>query len=239
MQEMQGRTTGIIHAAWNTIPDGPAILHTWQKPGGRVREGANPDAARRPDPRAPIAGTSGPGESKAQRTDRLYAELLQEVRIAQAGIQILFGALIYLSVTPAFSGSTAVQRALYCLSLLSAIGAAGTLLAPAALHRFMHGHRVKRQLVTATHRHLMSGLVFLALAISSALTLVLDMALGGTAAFVGGSGALAWFILLWVLAPLRARSDARTIKAVPAGLLHTGLPPERTPAPRCDGRSES
>ncbi|PIB11449.1 hypothetical protein B1C81_05755 [Streptomyces sp. HG99] len=147
-------------------------------------------------------------ESRVQRLDRAYAEILQEVRIAQCGIQILFASLLYLGVTPAFTGSTFLERCVYCVSLACSIGAAGTLLAPAALHRFMCGHRLKGELVTSAHRCLVAGLTFLALAISSALMLILELALGAFAAVVGGGAALAWFVLLWGLGPLRARNRA-------------------------------
>jgi hypothetical protein len=145
-------------------------------------------------------------ETRQQRLDRAYSEILQEVRIAQCGIQFLFASLLALGVTPAFVNSTVFQRCLYCLALACAIGAAGTLLAPAAAHRFMPGHRVKHELLAAAHRHLVAGLIFLALAISAALVLILDIALGTMTAVTGGVGALAWFLLLWLLGPLRTRS---------------------------------
>ncbi|MBF9069619.1 DUF6328 family protein [Streptacidiphilus fuscans] len=149
-------------------------------------------------------------ELRQAQLDRAYSEILQEVRIAQCGIQFLFASLLALGVTPAFSGSTGLQRIVYCLALAFAVGAAGTLLAPAAAHRLMAGRPVREQLVRAAHRYLVAGLVFLALAISSALVLILDIALGATTALTGGGVALAWFALLWLLGPLRVRSRTRS-----------------------------
>jgi len=179
--------------------------------GGATR----PPQGSRPETAPQHVAAPGRAESRVQRTDRVYAELLQEVRIAQGGIQILFGSLLYVGVNPAFAGTSVAQRTVYCVSVMSAIGAAGTLVAPAALHRFLRGHRVKRELITAGHRHLMSGLAFLALALSSALMLILDMALGSVPAYVGGGSALAWFALVWVLGPLRARNRTCPAKGAP------------------------
>jgi low temperature requirement protein LtrA len=141
--------------------------------------------------------------------DRAYSEVLQEVRIAQCGIQFLFASLLALGVTPAFGSAGPFQRTVYCVALACAIGAAGTLLAPAAMHRVMAGDRVKRELLGSAQRCLVAGLVFLALAISAALVLILDIALGTTTAITGGAAALLWFALLWLLGPLRTRRRAR------------------------------
>ncbi|MFD3943004.1 DUF6328 family protein [Streptomyces sp. NPDC058579] len=157
----------------------------------------------------PVTYLPQPGESRAARLDRAYAELLQEVRIAQCGIQILFASLLYLGVAPAFAGATAAERALYCVSLAASIGAAGALLAPAAVHRFMWDHRVKDDLVRSAHRCLVTGLSFLALALTSALALILNMALGPLEASVGGTVALSWFATLWWLGPARRRRARR------------------------------
>lgn len=156
------------------------------------------------------------GETRAARLDRAYAETLQEVRIAQCGIQILFASLLNLGLTPSFTTSTTTQRWIYVVALVCSIGAAGTLLAPAAMHRFMWGSSVKHELVTAAHRYLVSGLTFLALAISSSLVLILDFAFGPLMATAGGLGAMTWFVLLWFLGPMRTRNRARVIRSIPA-----------------------
>ncbi|MGW1729253.1 DUF6328 family protein [Streptomyces sp. NPDC002306] len=201
MQDIQSRAPSNHREGWDAVATSPH--QDWEKP-------ITGDPAIRQLPPTRAAGPKH-GESPVQRLDRAYAEILQEVRIAQCGINILFASLLSLGVTPAFTGSTGLQRAVYCASLACSIGAAGTLLAPAAVHRFMWGHRVKRELVAAAHRYLVAGLTFLALAISSALMLILDLALGTTLALTGSAGALAWFVLLWFLSPMHARNRARRV----------------------------
>jgi len=150
----------------------------------------------------------GTGESPMQRRDRAYAETLQEVRIAQCGIQILFATLLALGSTPAFTHLTGIQRGIYITTLLCTIGAVGTLMAPAAFHRFLYGRQAKRELLNAAHRHVIAGLAFLALAISGALLLILDMVLGTVPAVAVSAFALGWFALLWFLVPMHSRFRA-------------------------------
>lgn len=154
------------------------------------------------------------GETPKAKLNREYAEILQEVRIAQSGIQIMFASLLALGITPAFAGSSSFQRAMYCASLLCAIGAAGTLLAPAVLHRLLQGRGLKRELITAMHRYLLTGMVFLAFALSSALVVILDFALGTPWAIGCGGVAMVWFVALWLLAPMRTRSRAEAAREV-------------------------
>ncbi|MDI2126982.1 DUF6328 family protein [Yinghuangia seranimata] len=160
---------------------------------------------------APTPETHG-GESPRARLNREYAELLQEVRIAQGGIQIMFASLLALGVTPAFTRGDTFERVAYCASLLCAVGAAGTLMAPAVLHRLMHGRGLKRELITAAHRYLLTGMCFLALAISLALVVTLDFALGLLPALVGGTAALTWFAAMWLLTPVLTRNRAEAAR---------------------------
>ncbi|WTW98522.1 DUF6328 family protein [Streptomycetaceae bacterium NBC_01309] len=153
-------------------------------------------------------GAASDGESPKAKLNRQYAEILQEVRIAQTGIQIMFASLLALGITPAFAGGTSFQRGMYGVALLCAVGAAGTLLAPAVLHRLLRQRGLKRELIGAMHRYLLTGMVFLALALSSALVVILDFALGTRWAIGGGGFALSWFVSLWLLAPIRTRSRA-------------------------------
>ncbi len=158
------------------------------------------------------------GETRVQRLDKAYAETLQEVRIALCGIQILFASLLNLGLTSAFAESTTPERWVYVGALACSIGAAGTLLTPAAMHRFVQGHGVKHELVTAAHRCLVAGMTFIALAISLSLVLMLDMALGPIAAVTSGIASLAWFVGLWYLGPLRTRNRTRVIRSMSATL---------------------
>ncbi|GAA1912620.1 DUF6328 family protein [Streptantibioticus ferralitis] len=214
MQETQRRTPDPVHDGQSSAPEPPR----WN------REMATPGTALQLTlPGRQYAVQSGPlhpAEPRAESLNRAYSEILQEVRIAQCGIQLLFASLLTLGVTPALSSPSAFRQWFYCASLACAIGAAGTLLAPAAMHRFNQGEHAKTALVAVANRCLMGGLAFLALALSSAVMLIIDIVIGAAPAVISGAAVLGWFTLLWLLSPLRTRSrvatgEPRAVHAVP------------------------
>ncbi len=75
------------------------------------------------------------GESEAERLDRNYGELLQELRVTQTGVQILFAFLLTLAFTQRFAQITSFQRGTYVVTLLFAAGAAALLIGPVSFHR--------------------------------------------------------------------------------------------------------
>src|SRR6266581_6983428 len=102
-------------------------------------------------------------ESEAQRLDRNYAELLQELRVAQTGVQILFAFLLTIGFQQRFASITTFQRGVYVTTLVAAAVAAVLLIAPVAVHRLLFGRQLKNELVTFTARLAVGGLVFLAI----------------------------------------------------------------------------
>lgn len=229
MQEMQYRAPDGEHEGWLE----PAEHKGWFEPGHRhapqTKQGAvvtstmplprsEPLVAHQdqPQPRSAPAHHTDQRPTVTQRhTERLhrrYAEILQEVRIAQCGIQILFASLLTLGVTPKFAQPTAFQQWTYCAALGCALGAAGTLLAPAALHRLVRGDHARDALVDSANRCLIAGMAFLALALSTAMTLIMDMAIGAIPALISGAAALFWFLLLWLLGPMHIRRRIRPLR---------------------------
>src|SRR6266581_2987996 len=99
-------------------------------------------------------------ESEAQRLDRNYAELLQELRVAQTGVQILFAFLLTIAFQQRFASIDAFQRGVYVTTLVAAAIAAVLLIGPVAAHRLLFGLRLKDELVTFTGRLATGGLVF-------------------------------------------------------------------------------
>ena len=83
------------------------------------------------------------GESELHRADRNMLELLQELRVAQIGVQILFAGLISVSFMEWFQRVDAFQRWTYVVTLLLAAVTTGLLVAPAAAHRMTFGRGVK------------------------------------------------------------------------------------------------
>src|ERR1700739_3573468 len=86
-------------------------------------------------------------ESEAQRDDRNLIELLQELRVAGLGVQVLFGFLLSIPFTTRFEKLTHAQRGLYVVSLLLAAISTALLLAPVAYHRLVFRQHRKEQLV--------------------------------------------------------------------------------------------
>lgn len=148
--------------------------------------------------------TSVRGETPMQRVDRAYNEILQEVRVAQTGVQILFAFLLALAFTTRFLTVTGFQRGLYVSTLMLCSGSAALLIAPAAFHRVVYRRRLKPHLVWVANRLALAGLAMLLLALVSALLLILDVTVGLVPAVSLAGIAFIWFCLWWVLMPLRA-----------------------------------
>jgi len=145
------------------------------------------------------------GETPMQRADRAYGEILQEVRVAQTGVQILFAFLLALAFQARFGSITSFQRGAYVVTLMLCAGSTALLIAPAAFHRMIYRRRLKQHLVTVANRLALSGLVLLMLSMASAVLLIMDVVLGLVPAIVLAAGVLAWFALWWFMLPLRTR----------------------------------
>jgi uncharacterized protein DUF6328 len=145
------------------------------------------------------------GETPLQRADRAYGEILQEVRVAQTGVQLLFAFLLGLAFTSRFASVTQFERYVYVLTLMLCAAAAALLIAPAAFHRVVYRRRLKRHLVRIASRLALCGLVLLLLALVSALLLILDVVIGLGPALLLAAGALGWFATWWFGLPAWSR----------------------------------
>ena len=146
------------------------------------------------------------GETPTQRADRAYGEILQELRVAQTGVQILFAFLLALAFQARFGEITSFQRGAYVVTLMLCAGATALLIAPAAFHRLIYRRRLKQHLVKVANRLAISGLVMLLLSMASAVLLIMDVVLGLAPAIVLAAGVLAWFTMWWFVLPLRTRA---------------------------------
>jgi hypothetical protein len=146
------------------------------------------------------------GETPMQRADRAYGEILQEVRVAQTGVQILFAFLLALAFQARFANITSFQRGTYVVTLMLCAAATALLIAPAAIHRVIYRRRLKQHLVKMANRLALAGLVLLLLSMVSAVLLIMDVVLGLAPAITLASGALAWFTIWWFVLPLRTRA---------------------------------
>ncbi|MEU5696431.1 DUF6328 family protein [Actinosynnema sp. NPDC020468] len=151
------------------------------------------------------------GETPAQRIDRNYGEILQEMRVAQTGVQLLLAFLLTLAFTPRFATLDAFQLQVYVASLVLGAGATALLIAPAPFHRLVFRRRLKSELVRTSSRLLLAGLVLLKLALAAALLLILDVVLGLWPAVAVTSAITSWFSFWWYVVPLRYRARSSRV----------------------------
>jgi hypothetical protein len=147
------------------------------------------------------------GETPLQRVDRGYLELLQEVRVAQTGVQIVLAFLLWLAYSPNFTRLGAVWRWLYVAGLVCGLAAAACLIAPVCCHRLIYGRGLKPQLFTVANRLTVCGLGCLLGAVGCVLALVVGPIAGGP---VGGAISAIVLILfgsIWYVIPVILRSQ--------------------------------
>jgi len=140
-------------------------------------------------------------ETAAERADRNWNDLLQELRVTQTGIQILSGFLLTLPFQQRFTGLSAPQRALFlgavCLSTL----ATALIVAPVASHRLFFRTHEKTLLVTMSDRLAKAGLCALALTVITVLGLIFCVVVGASAAITATVVAGIFFALTWLALP--------------------------------------
>lgn len=159
-------------------------------------------------------GYSRDDESEAQRLDRNYGELLQELRVAQTGVQILFAFLLAIAFQTRFTEISSYQRGIYLETLLTSGLAAIMLIAPTAVHRMLFRRHQKYELVEVTSRLAATGLVFLAIAILSALLFVVSVVINLTVAIIGTAVLGAVLVGTWYVLPseIRRRRPSRELR---------------------------
>ncbi|MFF0431318.1 DUF6328 family protein [Streptomyces sp. NPDC004327] len=147
----------------------------------------------------------GRHETPNERADRRWTELMQEIRVAQTGVQILFGFLLTVVFTPRFPELSHSDRTIYIATITLAAAATGTLIGPVSFHRIVAGRRIKPRAVTWASRMTFLGLLLLLATLGSALLLVLRVAT--RAAYVPWlvGGLLVWYLLCWFALPLWVR----------------------------------
>jgi hypothetical protein len=140
-------------------------------------------------------------ETPLQRADRNFGELLQELRVAQTGVQILFAFLLTLAFTPRFRSLDTVQRTTYVTTLLLAVVAAALFMAPAALHRSLFRQGAKAAIVRVSSVLARIGMVVLVLALTGSVLLAVDVALGRPAGIASSAATLLVCVALWGVLP--------------------------------------
>ncbi|WP_022880712.1 DUF6328 family protein [Gryllotalpicola ginsengisoli] len=146
-----------------------------------------------------------PGESSAQRYDRNWEEILQELRVTQTGTQILTGFLLALAFQQRFREVDRYELVVYLVLVGLACVATALALAPVSLHRWLFQRKAKRQVVLIGNRILRANLIAVALLVVGVVLFVFDFVVGFWAGFVAGVVAALVVAALWVLLPFDVR----------------------------------
>lgn len=146
-------------------------------------------------------------ETPDERADRQYSELLQELRVAQTGVQLLFAFLLTLAFTQRFTEITERQEALYVATLLATGVAAALLIGPVPFHRYVFRKGLKPRLVTASDLMARAGLAMLVVAVNGGVLLILDVVLGRPASYVLSGLLLLVFVVVWYVVPRTVRLE--------------------------------
>ncbi|WP_086727992.1 DUF6328 family protein [Streptomyces carpinensis] len=147
----------------------------------------------------------GRNETEEERADRMWVELIQEVRVAQTGVQILFGFLLTVVFQPKYDTLTHTNQVIYIVTVFLGAAATGALIGPVSLHRLVSGRRVKPQAVRWASRLTFVGLVLLLATMTAALLLILRVATHGGVVSWLVLVVVAWYMLCWFVLPLWAR----------------------------------
>jgi hypothetical protein len=153
---------------------------------------------------------SGRHETHQERADRNLAELLQELRVALPGVQVLFAFLLTVPFTQRFKDLTPFEEKLYYGVLLCTALSSALLIAPSVSHRILFRRQEKEYLVTVANRLAIAGAAFLALAMCGAVALISHFVFGNAATVISTSAMALVFALLWYAGPLlRLRHDRK------------------------------
>lgn len=148
---------------------------------------------------------SGRDESEGERLDRNLGELLQELRVALPGVQVLFAFLLAVPFQQNFTKINGFQKDVYFFTLLCTALSAALLIAPSSYHRMTFRLQQKRDLIHLSNRLTIAGLTFLAMAMTGAIVLITDVLFATVTTVVTGIAAAVTFALLWYVLPLRRR----------------------------------
>ncbi|MCV7343974.1 DUF6328 family protein [Mycolicibacterium rhodesiae] len=144
-------------------------------------------------------------ETEAERLDRNWSNLLQELRVTQTGVQLLTGLLLTLPFQNRFTTLSAELRAVYLATVVCSLAATVLLVAPVGMHRMLFRRHRLRPLVAIAHRFAFCGLLLLGTALTGVAVVVFGTVLGDEAGVVAGVVTAVLMLTAWVVFPLWMR----------------------------------
>jgi hypothetical protein len=152
------------------------------------------------------------GETPLERLDRNWADLLQELRVVQTGVQLLTGFLLTLPFQARFAQLHRFEQNVYLTTVGLAIASTGFLIAPVLIHRILFRRHARKVLVTTAHRLALAGTVLLGSAIIGVVLLLFDVVRGRAIGLASAATTLGLLLVLWLALPwsLRITSQSRS-----------------------------
>lgn len=144
-------------------------------------------------------------ESENERLARNTSELLQELRVAQAGVQFLFGFLLAVAFTEHYARASGFEQVVHLVAVVFATASVALLTAPAAWHRLLFRQGQRPVILRVANVLTVAGLVCLAIAMTATVLLLFKVVAGPVVATVFAVFVAILFGVLWFLLPLRAR----------------------------------
>jgi hypothetical protein len=155
---------------------------------------------------------SSEGEDTHQRRDRQMIELLNELRVALPGVQILFAFLLTVPFSQRFATLTAFQRDTYYVTLIATALSTACLIAPSAAHRLRFHQGDRGWVIESANTLMISGLAFLAVALGGSVLLITDMMFDGARVWIYPGIVVVVIAVLWFVRPL-----SRAVRGLSSG----------------------
>jgi len=146
-------------------------------------------------------------ETPKQRVNRELIELLNEVRVALPGVQVLFAFLLTVPFASGWKKTTELQQDVYVCAVVTAAVAAVFMIAPSSYHRLLFRQPHKEHMLFTSNKLLIIGMVFLAISISLCVFLVVDLVISIPWALALTAGVALLIVVLWYAMPLNRRHE--------------------------------
>jgi cation transport ATPase len=146
-------------------------------------------------------------EDRHERVNRELIELLNELRVALPGVQILFAFMLTLPFSQGFTRVTSTERWVYFAAFIAAALGTALLIAPSSYHRLRFRQRDKEHLLLVANRMAIGGMALVAIAMALVVGLITDVIFGTLAASITAGLVGGWFAWFWYGLPLTRRFD--------------------------------
>jgi uncharacterized membrane protein YqjE len=144
----------------------------------------------------------GRDETEVERADRNWIELIQELRVAQTGIQVLAGFLLTIPFSQRFGDLSDLHRSMYLIAFSLAVVTIGLMTAPVSLHRFLFAKHKKETMVQVGAFFAKTGMACMGLTLVAVVVLIFGVVVDDTAGFIAGAVVFVFYSLAWVALPI-------------------------------------